>query len=196
MKRTMFLSTLFVLIGGAVLAVYAVDAETPPAEKAVCEPPMGMGGPACCMMRAKGAEMPKDMKEMMKEANISDEMIKQHRAMMNAPLYMDSPAVILGMADELALTQEQKADLMKIENKARQEALAVLNAKQQEGLGKIADTSMSVKQCMKMMHEKMKPAMMKKMKADKTAPACCPMRGQHKMRSIKPEMMKEHAPAK
>jgi hypothetical protein len=65
---------------------------------------------------------------------------------MRAPVYLDSPAVIVGQAEKLQLSDEQKESLKKIEQDARERALAVLTAAQREKLGKIPDKPISLAQ--------------------------------------------------
>jgi len=164
-----------VIMATAVLIASAMAADAPMEPKAGAAMP-GMC-PACTMTFGMQGEPPAQMKKMMEEAGISDEMRTQCRSMMMAPMYMDSPAVLVGMAVKLGLTDDQKNKLMEIEKGARKQALAVLNEQQVKQLGKISDTPMAAMDGMKQMHEKMKPVMEKMVKEGKQMPMSCPMMG-------------------
>ena len=64
-------------------------------------------------------------------------MMRQCKMITGAPIYFDSPAVILGRAETLKLSAEQKGLLKKIEDDARKKALGLLTPEQREKLGEI-----------------------------------------------------------
>jgi len=155
------LSVVALVVGGLLAVLTAAEEPAPkPAEPMKHEM---MGCPLCGGMAGQKEPSPA-MKEMLKEAGITDDMMMQGKAMPNAPLYKNSPAVLLGMAEGLALTEEQKASLMSIEKDAAAKALAVLTDEQKTKLGPVAEKPMSMMDMMKQMHEKMMPVMMKHMK--------------------------------
>lgn len=105
-----------------------------------------------------GADTSGKMKEMqarMKKAGVSEETMKAHMAMMNAPLYMDSPEMLLGQADALGLTDDQNAQLNKVVQDARAKAAAILTDAQRTTLGQVPDKPMTMTKTRADMMEKM-----------------------------------------
>ncbi len=176
MKSATVLGSAVVVLVGVILGAYAIAEDAP--AKAAPEMTAQEPCPMCMMACGKGdkmsPEMKDKMKEMMKEAGITDEMMMHCHGMMAAPLMMNDPAVLLGMAKGLELTDEQKTKLMDIQKEACGKAMAVLTDEQKTKLGKVPETPLSPMGQMKMIHEKMKPVMMKEMKEGKM-PAGCPM---------------------
>jgi len=173
MKPMIAVWSLLAVVAATILAVCAMAADPPAAETA--GPPMKDVCPSCHMMAAGEKDMSKEMKDMMKNAGISDEMLMQRRAMASAPLYMDEPAVLLGMAKDLGLSDEQKDKLTDIQKEARGKAKAVLTEQQQKKVGTVSEKPMAMMECMKQMHEKMKPVMAKMKMEGKMMPMACPM---------------------
>jgi hypothetical protein len=111
-----------------------------------------------------GPDMMQEMMMNMKQAGVSQDMMRRWQVMMNTPIFMDSPCAVYGQADTLGLSEEQKKQLSEIENEARQKALAVLTPEQLENMGDIPEKPMSLsnmckemsKECpmMQMMHGK------------------------------------------
>lgn len=131
--------------------------------------------PACMMFKSKKGAMTEGMKKFMAEAGITDGMIARGRALMHAPLYMDSLSVLLGKAKALDLTDSQKDKLIGIEKQARKEAIAVLNQSQKSILGEIPEQPVTTREHMKEMHRKMRPVMHKRIKEGKDVYMGCPM---------------------
>ena len=131
--------------------------------------------PACMMFKSRKGAMTEGMKEIMAEADITDEMLSRRRALMRAPMYADDPAVILGQAERLNLSDEQKSKLMEIQESARKQAVAVLNAQQTKTLGEIPSMPMSMMKYMKQMHEKIRPVVRKRIDEGAEMPMYCPM---------------------
>jgi hypothetical protein len=178
MRRVTIPAVACLLLAVALLGVYAIAADPMPMGAgamagATSRPGMMGACPICGMMSGQPSA---EMKEMMTKAGVTEQMVMQCRGMMNAPMHMDSPAVLMGMDEGLMLTEEQKAKLMDIDKDARAKALAVLTADQKAKLGMIPEKPMSVREGMMEMHKKMMPVMMEKMKAQgKEMPMCCPM---------------------
>ena len=172
MKRSVTIALLVAAVG-VLVTLYAVAADEPKAAE-----PMMKGGmcPACPMMgkMEMTPEMMKMREEMMKEAGITEDMMKMCKATMMAPMYPASPGVLMGTAD-LKLTDDQKAKLVVIEKKAAADALAVLTDEQKAMLPRTTDEAMTAMGQMMEMHKKMMPVMEKRMKDGKPMPACCPM---------------------
>ena len=78
-------------------------------------------------------------------------------------MYADSPAALLGRADDLGLTADQQKKLKEIEESARQQARKVLTDKQREQVGKTSDAPLSMMELARM-----------GMKG-KAMEGCCPM---------------------
>jgi hypothetical protein len=78
-------------------------------------------------------------------------------------LHADSPAALLGRADDLGLTTDQQKKLKEIEEAARRQARQVLTDKQREQVGKPTDAPLSVMELARM-----------GMKG-KAMDGCCPM---------------------
>ena len=80
-------------------------------------------------------------------------------AMMRGPVSPDSPSALYGQADNLGLSDEQKAKLMEIETDARQKALAVLTDEQRKKVRDLSSKPMTMMQmCQQMRARMMKPA--------------------------------------
>ena len=114
-----------------------------------------MNCPGCGMMgnMKDGA----DMSAKMKKAGVSEETMATHRAMMNAPLYLDSPEMLLGQADTLVLTDAQKAELAKVVADSRANAAAVLTEEQRTKLGQVPEKPMTMMEMRDQMMKKMVP---------------------------------------
>jgi hypothetical protein len=116
-----------------------------------------------------------DMQAKMKAAGVSEETMKAHMAMMNAPLYLDSPEMLLGQAEALILTDDQKAKLTEVVKDSRTKAAAVLTEAQRTKLGPVPEKPMTMMEVRAEMMKKMAPMMMEKTekmdKMGKDAPA-------------------------
>jgi YHS domain-containing protein len=111
---------------------------------------------------------------MMQKAGIKPEMMQRCQVMMQTPIFMDSPCAIYGQANALKLSENQKKQLMDIENEARKKALAVLTDEQKKNMGDIPEKPMTMFQmcqqiCPKMMSSEGKTGMcpMMQMMGDK-----------------------------
>jgi hypothetical protein len=168
MNRTLFVVLAVVLAISFGVTIYAAGAKTATTET---EAPM-MSCPCCGMTMGGmkgGADMAGRMKEMqakMKEAGVSEETMKAHMAMMKAPLYLDSPEMLLGQADALGLTDDQKAQLTEVVSESRAKAAAVLTEAQVAQLGPVAEKPMTLMEMRAEMMKKMAP-MMEKMGKEK-----------------------------
>jgi hypothetical protein len=103
----------------------------------------------------------KDMQARMKEAGVSEDTIRTHMAMMNAPLFLDSPGMLLGQAEALTLTEEQKTRLAEVAQESRTKAVAVLTEAQRTKLGPVSDKPVTMMEMRAMMMQKMAPMMEK-----------------------------------
>ncbi len=173
MKRMSLVSLICLAAAGALLAVAAIGADPPTTQPA--QPSMQNACPVCVMMETAAGEMNEEMKQMMKDAGITQQMMMRPQMIMHARMYMNGPAVLLGMSKSLGLTEEQQKKLMDIEKKARDEAVAVLTEEQQKKLGRAPDEPVTMMEGMWQMHQRMRP-MMEKMHAEgKKLPTECPM---------------------
>lgn len=121
-------------------------------------------------------------KTMIEQMPMSPQMKKRMQAMMNTPIFLDSPCAVYGQRDRLRLTDEQKSQLIKIENEARQKALAVLTPEQKATLGDLPEKPMAMMQMCQNMSSKMMP-MMKEMMGEggmEDMMKFCPMMGMMK----------------
>lgn len=66
---------------------------------------------------------------------VNQDLVDKGRIVLQAKVAPKSPAALLGQANRLNLTQEQRQRLQQIEQQASQQALAVLNDEQKEQLG-------------------------------------------------------------
>ena len=98
-------------------------------------------------------------------------MMRQCRMIMGAPIYLDSPAVILGQADVLELSAEQKESLKNIVSDARKKAAKVLAPEQREKLGDVSIEPLTMMQ----MCQKMCGQMMAGAGKDMPGQTMCPM---------------------
>jgi hypothetical protein len=168
MTRTIIAALAVVLAISFGVTIYAAGAKTVVAE---AEAPT-MSCPCCGMPMGgmkDGADMSARMKEMqakMKEAGVSEETMKANMAMMNAPLYQDSPEMLLGQADVLSLTEDQKAKLTEVVNDSRAKAAAILTEAQLAQLGQVSEKPMTMMEMRAEMMKQMAP-MMEKMNKEK-----------------------------
>lgn len=144
MKRMILLS----IVGVSALAVYALaqgTAGTPePSATAQAQPAESMMARCRAMMQGSGMDR---------------SAMRCMRAMMQAPIFPDSPSALYGRADDLGLSDEQKARLMEIETEARPKALAVLTDEQRKKVGDIPDKPATMMQMCQQMCGEMKPQM-------------------------------------
>ncbi|MFA5866077.1 MAG: hypothetical protein WC975_15500 [Phycisphaerae bacterium] len=168
MKSRIAVLSLVVFLTGTILYVYAESKEEvppcPPGKQASESKalPSNMGMEACMLMGAN-----KDMNRrmgMMRKAGVSEDMIREWSAFVQAPIYMDSPAMLLGQTDMLTLNSDQKQKLMDIEKDAREKAMMVLTEAQKSKLGTISDQPMTMMQIHQGMCAKMAPMRQKMMK--------------------------------
>jgi len=177
MKRTLMFVVAVVVLGTAAWAISAAEEKAVTESKAEAKTPAKMQMepcPACAMMTGgQDKEMMNRHKEMMTKAGISEKQVRRCQAMVNAPLYEDSPAVLLGAVHMLGLTNEQKAKLEEIEKDAHQKAREVLSTDQQKKLEEMSAGQMTLNEMRKEIHKKMMPAMKEMTKEGKVC--CCPM---------------------
>ena len=103
--------------------------------------------------------MMRNMMEMMWQASNDSNMMRLCKSMMSAPLFLDSPAIILAQAESLGLSEEQKQKLSDIENEARQKARSVLTAEQTKSMGEIPDEPVAIMEMCQQMCAEMAPMM-------------------------------------
>ncbi len=78
-------------------------------------------------------------------------MKQQCEAIMSASVYLDSPAVLIGQAESLQLSDEQVKSLKKIQTAARKKAMKILTSEQKKKLDKIPPEPIKLA----MLHKKM-----------------------------------------
>lgn len=105
------------------------------------------------------------MQQMMQMCGMTPEMMQQGRMIMHAELSRDDPAALLGMKEQLKLSDDQSKRLQAIEQRARAEAKAVLDQSQQSQVSKLPDGASSMAQ----MHRQMM-AQMQQMSGKSGAP--------------------------
>ena len=153
------------VLGMAAVYVTAQDAAPPPPPP----PPGGMmmgheGCPMCSMMACEKkdwAAMKGQWHKKMMDAGVSPETMKMAHAIKMAHMYMDSPAVLLGMSEDLTLTADQKEKLEKISAQSRKDALAVLTDDQKTKLGTVSDKPATMMELTREIRTKMHAMMMK-----------------------------------
>lgn len=137
----------------------------------MCEGMMGQkGGDGDMMAQCQG---------MMEKMGMPEDMVNRWQTMMRTPIFMDSPCAIYGQSARLDLTDEQKQQLIDIENEARAKSMAVLTDEQRDTLGDLPDKPMPMMKMCNDMQSRMKP-MMKDMMGgmgntdgDKGSGGCC-----------------------
>jgi YHS domain-containing protein len=92
---------------------------------------------------------------MMHKAGVKPEMMRRCQAMMQTPIFLDSPCSVYGQADVLKLSEEQKKKLIEIEKEARDKAIEVLTDEQKKQMGEIPDKPMTMAQMCQQMCSKM-----------------------------------------
>ncbi len=107
------------------------------------------------MMMQMPENMMKQCMDMMRNAGVSDDVIRQCKVMANTPHYPDDPAVILGQADALGLSQQQRQELDDILKQAREKARNVLTEEQKQKMGKTADKPMTMMEMCQSMRGRM-----------------------------------------
>jgi len=165
MKRFLLGLGLAVLFSG-VLYVYAdTDEGNGSISSGTQEMDSGTDGsdtcPGKCVEPQGSGEQTRAQAKMLRKMGMPEEKIQQWRVVFNAPIYMDSPAALLGQSDTLGLTQDQRQKLMTIEKEARSKADAVLNAEQKDKIRQtdkpVTMMELHTAMCSKMMkHQKMK----------------------------------------
>lgn len=135
-------------------------------------------GVASCPM-AKADEHTKHEPNMVDEKTCSSELMQKYQFLATMPIYMDGPTVLYASAQELGLSEEQKAKLLAITAESRRNALAVLTAEQRKQLGVISDEPITMSQiCPMMRSEKSDHHAAKPAETTKTAEqTVCPVMG-------------------
>ena len=103
--------------------------------------------------------MMRNMMEMMWQSGNDSNMMRLCKSMMSAPLFLDSPAMILAQAESLELSKEQKQKLFDIEDEARQKARSVLTDEQTTSMGEIPDKPAAIMEMCQQMCAEMAPMM-------------------------------------
>jgi YHS domain-containing protein len=78
-------------------------------------------------------------------------MKQQCKTIMSASVYLDSPAVLIGQAESLQLSDEQVKSLKKVQAQARKKAMKILTSEQKKKLDKIPPEPIKLA----MLHKKM-----------------------------------------
>ena len=172
MRRTMIVTVVFAILVVSMLAVSALAQESAPAKKTAPAPtrytcpmhPQVMlaqrgNCPMCGMALIKAPKKTAapaggccNGGTMTQKPGMTPDRRQWRRVIMSAPIFLDSPSVIYGQAQELELSEGQKTKLREIESQARQKALGVLSDEQRKRLGDIPDTPMTLMQmCADMM---------------------------------------------
>jgi hypothetical protein len=114
-------------------------------------------------MGGQDGDMMAQCQNMMGQMGMSEDMVKRWDTMMRTPIFMNSPCAIYGQAETLNLTEEQKQQLIDIENQARAKSMAVLTDEQRETLGDLPDKPMPMMEMCGQMKSRMMPMMQQKM---------------------------------
>jgi hypothetical protein len=162
MKRAIAFGGLVAVLAVGAAVLLAADESNPstPEQKApammcpCCRMTMGAKEPEATMQ-----ERMKEMEAKMKEAGVSEETMKMRQAMRHAPLFADSPDMLLGQAKTLGLSDEQKGMLEEILKEARAKALGVLTDDQRAKLGKIPEKPTTMTEMQGEMMKRMEPMM-------------------------------------
>ncbi|MGB9616808.1 MAG: Spy/CpxP family protein refolding chaperone [Desulfomonilaceae bacterium] len=168
MKKAILVGSLVTAVFAVILLAHAAEQQQPQPQQEAKEE----GAPAMRM----NPQMMQKMMETMQQAGIDPEMMRRCKAVMSAPIFLDSPAVIRGQAESLELSDEQKQKLLDIEKEAREKARTVLTEEQTKKLGEIPDKPVTMMEMCQQMCGKMMP-MMKKMMGGgpQDNPMMCPM---------------------
>ena len=164
MKRTIILAGMLALVAVVVVYVYADG-------NSVSSPNQGGKG-GCMMMGMDPNMMMNQCMNMMRNADISEDTIRQWQRMANTPLQMDDAAAILGQADALGLSQEQRQKLSDILKESREKAMNVLTEEQRGKMGRITDKPMTMMEMCQSMRGRM---MQKNMGGMPGGGMMCPM---------------------
>lgn len=103
--------------------------------------------------------MMQNMMQMMRQAGNDSNLMRLCKAMMSAPLFLDSPAMVRAQAESLGLSEEQIQILLDIEKEGRQKARSVLTAEQIKEMGEIPDEPMAFMEMCQQMCGEMMPMM-------------------------------------
>ncbi len=95
--------------------------------------------------------------EMMEKRGVSPGAVRRWRILMGARTFLDGPGALLGRAEELGLSQEQRERLETLLRSARNSAREVLTPEQTERLGDLPDSPQSLKEVCREMASKMGP---------------------------------------
>ena len=111
------------------------------------------------------------------KAAVPKQMMQHGRIMMQSRMFLDEPGAIYGQAEILGLSEQQKKQLIDIQNEARRKALSVLTTEQREKIGDIPDKPLTMAVMCQQMCEKMMPMMQEMMSDERTAGSMmmCPM---------------------
>jgi ribosomal protein S3 len=78
-----------------------------------------------------------EIQQKLRSAGVSDDKIQLWQGLMNAPIYTNSPAFLLGMKDTLNLTSDQQQRLTSLNDQTRTQVQQILTKEQQDKLAKI-----------------------------------------------------------
>ncbi len=115
-------------------------------------------------MKGMPGNMMNECMKKMHGAGISEDTIHQWQVIANTPVQMDDPAAILGQADALGLSKEQRQKLSDSLKESREKANSILTEDQKKKMGKISSKPMTMMEMWQSMCGKMGPMMKEKMK--------------------------------
>lgn len=126
----------------------------------------------CCSMPVAKAKMSETR-------NIKTPAVKtsQYETLMQAKIYLDSPSAILARTQALSLTAEQKLKLLEIERQARERALAVLTPEQQQKIGNVSATPISIASLFQNLYGKTIAGLPGKIQTQTAQQIVCPVMG-------------------
>ena len=160
MRRTVFLTAVVAVLAAFVLGVSVIGAEKEQAGQKMQGQAMGMGQMGSQMKGMSEKDMMAGDQKAMKEMGMSEQMMMRRKMLMGMTVKPGDPQAVLALKDDLKLTDQQVQQLQGIAEKARAEAMKVLNEMQSTELAKLGDAPESVVGMCKMMTDEGKPGMM------------------------------------
>ena len=98
-----------------------------------------------------GCPMSERCQQMMKEMNMSPEMMTFCKMRMGATVSKDDPGAILALKSDLGLTEDQVKKLEELQKKTQDKAAKILTDEQKKKLAQVPNMSAMMEMCQKMM---------------------------------------------
>jgi hypothetical protein len=168
MKRVWVGAIACVLVLFGVVAAWAQSTDCP-----ACALLMGYDARSGTWSAEQLAAANQQLLKMMREAGVSEQVIRIHSVAQNAPIYLDSPGALLAQSDALKLDNDQRGALIALQNENRAKARALLTEAQKAKLGPVPEDSMSACETLASIHRMLMP-LMQKMAREGRSPVLTP----------------------